>query len=178
MRRLALAALAAILTACSAGVGGDWPNPPKGILADCQALGDRCGGTGYCGATEDDRLTCCPVPLRDGVYCPGTAPGMTDCVTDADCPDQDCRDEPACLGGKCFAPVQAVRTYCSTGACDASGACVPCQVDADCEAVNHNECYHLVCQVGGTCTSKQMSAGEQCNFTDGICNEGAACQKH
>ena len=54
----------------------------------------------------------------------------------------------------------------------------PCQVDADCEAVNHNECYHLVCQVGGTCTSKQMSAGEQCNFTDGICNEGAACQKH
>lgn len=174
MRRLALAALAALLTACSAGVGGDWPDPRKGVLADCQTPGDRCGGTGWCGATEDDRLTCCPVPLRDGVYCPGTDPAVVECAVDVDCPREDCREAPHCMGGVCFAAVQAVRTYCAAGVCDEAGACVPCQEDADCEAVNATECHAYSCDAG-SCVPHPKAEGEPCNITDGTCAPSAVC---
>lgn len=178
---LVLAALLATVTGagCSAGVGDDWPAPPGGVLASCRARGDRCGGSGWCGPTPAGALTCCPVALDATGYCPaGEVPGVVECAVDADCPHEECHETPACLGGVCFAPVQAVRTYCSAGACDESGACVPCHVDADCEAVNTNECYRLMCSGDGTCKPQMMQPGEACNFTDGTCNDGATCIVH
>ena len=174
MRRLALAALAALLTACSAGVGGDWPGPPKGILADCHALGDRCGGSGWCGATEDDRLTCCPVPLRDGVYCPGSDPAVVECQVDADCPREDCHRVPSCMGGVCFAAPVPTPSYCAMGTCSEDGVCLPCQADADCEEANTTECHTYSCDAGA-CIPHVKVEGEPCNITDGTCTQAAVC---
>lgn len=175
---LALAVLSLALAACSAGTGGDWPIPDlKGPLADCHALGDVCGGSGWCGSTRESVLVCCPVELEDGVYCPGAGtPGVTECAVDADCPREECHEASACLGGVCFAPKQAVRTYCSAGVCSEDGACEPCAVDADCEAVNTNECAALVCGDGGRCEAQLLPVGTACNFTaGGTCTTGNHC---
>lgn len=178
MNRSALALVAVLLSACSAGVGGDWPDPPKGVLADCVERGDRCGGSGYCGPTRGLELTCCPVSLDAEGYCPGAeAPGVVECVVDEDCPFFDCRDKAACVGGVCFAAKQAKPTICRTGYCTEDAECLPCQVDADCAAVNTNECYRLVCgENGGCAVGQKLDAGSACLQTPtGVCNDGAYC---
>lgn len=175
---LALAALALALAACSAGTGGDWPIPDlKGPLAECHALGDVCGGAGWCGATRDDVLVCCPVQLEeDGIHCPGAGtPGVTECVVDEDCPEVACHEAASCIGGRCFAARKPLPALCpvatgSLGVCGDDGACHTCDTDSACNAANTNECAVLVCGVTG-CESEPLPTGARCNFSNGECNQ-------
>ena len=180
---LVLAALLAAVTGagCSAGVGDDWPAPPGGVLASCRARGDRCGGSGWCGPTPAGALTCCPVALDATGYCPaGEAEGVTECEQDADCPREECREAPVCLGGVCFGAVDARPNTCSAGVCE-QGACVACSSDEECQnsaiESDSNECYSFTCGSDGACAPHMKSAGDPCNFThDGTCDASAFCR--
>jgi hypothetical protein len=177
MSRSVLALVALILSACSAGTGGDWPGPPKGVLADCVARGDRCGGSGYCGPTRADVLTCCPVSLDAEGYCPGAeAPGITECEVDTDCAEAECHERAQCLGGVCFAAPLPALAKCNGahGLCDAAGACGGCLTDAECDAQNTDDCRSGACE-GGLCQFHQLAQGTPCRLKGGICDEGAYC---
>lgn len=175
---LVLAALLAAVTGagCSAGVGDDWPAPPGGVLASCRARGDRCGGSGWCGPTPAGALTCCPVALDATGYCPaGEVEGVTECEQDADCPREECREAPVCLGGVCFGAVRAAWETCVNGVCDEGGACVACSSDEDCQRGNANECHDFACMDNGMCQPSAREAGEACRISDGTCTPSGEC---
>ena len=105
-------------------------------------------------------------------------PGAVECWVDRDCPHVDCHDAPACVEGVCYTFAQERPTICSFGVCTEDGVCVACGSDADCEAVNTNECYALICTDEGCCHGgPRLEAGAACLQTrGGVCDDGARCQ--
>lgn len=97
------------------------------------------------------------------------------CWTDKDCPRVECHRAPSCLSGRCRVLAQPKPTTCSIGICNEDAVCMPCEADAECEAVNGNDCYTLVCDADGKCAGRQLPAGVPCNINAGTCSDSAHC---
>lgn len=98
-----------------------------------------------------------------------------ECSAAEDCPRLECHDGPLCMGGRCVSVVTTVRYRCNGGVCNDAGQCIPCLVNAECAAVNMNECAELIC-VEGDCQARKMDAGSPCNLTaGGACDDSSFC---
>lgn len=101
--------------------------------------------------------------------------GGGECWVDEDCPRVDCYEAPSCTDGMCRVLAQPRPTICSIGVCTEDAVCVPCAADADCERVNQNECYALVCGNEGICLAEKLPKDSPCLQSVGRCNDGATC---
>ena len=195
MRRLALASLFGLATACSAGGGGspDGSTPDLdggGVDAGPTMMTPECAGDDDCG----DGFVCAavggvpqcvpdpdPPPPGDGTDCsPCPSPG--ECRADvcvqpsssgAFCEfDPECSDGELCIAGRCT-PDPRVPTPCTEDAdCYAGLSCGPmmtcvCAVSTDCPA-------GLVCEMGA-CVPPPGS-GTPC-VADAECPMGEVCDR-
>jgi slime mold repeat-containing protein len=127
-------------------------------------------------------------PLDDGTQTPGAVSMPGDCHThrciggvdvnaidDVDLvqPPSDCVTA-SCLNGELLLPPKALGTACATSGgqvCDGAGACVACNVTADC-APTGDDCVIAVCNADKTCGTVNAAAGVQVSFalqTKGNC---------
>lgn len=136
-------------------------------LVKCAVDAD-CDDENPCSIDACDLVTLlCKSTLLDEVPTPGATPSVGDCHThvcvagvDTNAPDDtdvpetmnDCIVS-ACMMGTTALTPKAPGAMCSTGGgqvCDGAGACVECNVDADC-APTGDECKIAICTLNKTC---------------------------
>ena len=102
----------------------------------------------------------------DGFTGPGT------CIDTPDCPSSlsECFST-SCVAGQCEQPPAATGTACSSGVCNATGACVACNFSADC-APTGLECAPAFC-VANVCTQAPLPTETPCSM--GVCDGTGAC---
>jgi hypothetical protein len=128
-------------------------------------------------ACDPVKSLCQATPLDDGTPTPGVVPVPGDCRAhvclagvDTNAPDDldfvaaanDCITV-TCTDGALSSPPKAMGAPCSYGGgqvCDGAGACVACNVTADC-APTGDECKVAVCNADKTCGTMNALVGTQ-----------------
>ncbi len=199
-------------TVCPDGVCFNGACSECATAADCNdgniCTSDACVA-GSCSNTSNAAGSICPGGVCDGE---SPNPSCVECVTDAQCPNgrcdtlanecveclsaADCNDENSCTTDLCTAGVcsndsKALGSSCPNGVCDGEAlnpscvecvsdtqcpdglcdleqnACVQCLSGADCN--DGNECTDDLC-VDGVCGNPSVNAGQTCD--GGYCDGG------
>ena len=128
-------------------------------------------------ACDPVKMLCAATALDDGTPTPGVVPVPGDCRAhvcvagvDTNAPDDLDLVSAAndCIAGTCTdgvpsSPPKATGTPCTYGGgqvCDGAGACVACNVTADC-APTGDECKLAVCNADKTCGTMDAPVGTQ-----------------
>ena len=122
------------------------------VEADCTALGYTCdSSTDACYESCTDSSAC-----ASGYACDSTSL----CSSDSDGDNVADGDEDLALGESCTSD-----TLCASGHCDASGVCVECEADGDCDS--DETCESGSCVASSTCTDDALPT-----CADGEDNDG------
>ncbi len=181
-----------LIAACNAGVCGQAPAPQdtpcdggvcddNGACVGCNQPADCPPPPNACVVHDCVAHECTADPQPPGTPCDGGVCSLGECVeclVSADCPPPPgACVMAACAANKCGATPVPQGTPCQGGVCDSNGACVACNVDADC--ANQQLCQNHQCvPPPANCMDGLQNGSEtdtDCGGSCPPCQDGDSC---